>query len=466
MKKFMGSDFLLTNEKGAELYNCIAKGQPIYDYHCHLSAKDIAEDRHFSNIGELMLEGDHYKWRIMRAAGVPETKISDRNTPYKDKFLAFAEILPYFIGNPIYHWTHLELQKYFKIREPLSDKTAERIWSEANEQISEERISARSLITSSNVELIATTDDPIDNLAWHGIIKQNEDFNTRVVPAFRPDQVLKIDAPDFKNYLLALGKSKNTVISSLDDLLEVLGKRIDFFAANGCRLADHGMERAPLLRGTYTEAKTVLAKVLAGGELTLEEAEKYRFYMLSFFAGEYTKRNWAMQLHFSPLRNCNTKLFNQLGPDCGVDSVGDPISAQNLKVLFDEIELAAGMPKTILYSMNPSAYYILASMAGNFQGGSVGKMQLGAPWWMLDHRDGILEQLRLLANTGGLGLFVGMLTDSRSFLAYVRHDYFRRVLCSLIGEWVEAGEVPDDSELLGNLVKGVCVENARLYFAM
>lgn len=466
MTEFMGSDFLLNNSKGVELYNHFAKQQPIYDYHCHLSPKEIAEDKSFTNIGELWLEGDHYKWRVMRAAGISEEKITGKNTSFEEKFRAFAQVLPYFIGNPIYHWAHMELQKYFGIHEPLSAATVDKIWNEANEKIASGGFTARSLITFSNVELIATTDDPGDDLKYHPQIKQIDNFPTRVVPTFRPDKVVNWVATGDHEYLTRLGESENTVIDSLDELLVVLGKRMDHFHNMGCRIADHGLGSVPAVRGTYDEVKTIFVKVSKGGTPAPEEIEKYQYFMLYFFGCEYSKRGWTMQMHFSPIRNCNTKLFKQLGPDCGVDSVGDMISAQSLRQLCDEIECETGMPKTIFYTMNPSAYYILATMAGNFQGGVPGKIQLGTAWWMLDHHDGIMEQLRILASTGSLGYFVGMLTDSRSFLSYARHDYFRRVLCTLIGEWVQKGEVPDDPEMLGKIVRGICVENARAYFQM
>lgn len=466
MKQFMGSEFLINNTKGAELYTRYAKHQPIYDYHCHLSAKEIAENRKFTNIGELWLEGDHYKWRVMRAAGVPEEKITGKNTSYEEKFRAFAEVLPNFIGNPIYHWAHMELQRYFDIHEPLSATTVDKIWNEANAKLASEDFTARSLIASSNVELIATTEDPADELQWHAKIKQIKDLNTRVVPTFRPDKVVNWNGSGSCEYVAKLGEGENIDISSLDDLLFVLGKRMDYFQNMGCRSADHGLESIPAVRGSYDEVKKIFAKLIEGGMLEPDKIEKYQYFMLHFFACEYSKRGWTMQMHISAMRNNNTKLFKQLGTDCGADSVGEAVDGKSLQQLFDGIELEVGMPKTILFTMNPSAYYILATMAGNFQGGVPGKIQLGPAWWMLDHRDGIIEQLRILANTGGLGFSVGMLTDSRSFLSYARHDYFRRILCSLIGEWVEEGEVPDEAEMLGKIVGGICVENARRFFCM
>lgn len=466
MKDFMGPDFLLTNNKGKELFELYAKNEPIYDFHCHLNARDIAEDQEFKTIGELWLAGDHYKWRAMRAAGIPETLITGSETSQKDKFMAFAKVLPYFVGNPLYHWAHLELQKYFGINTPLSAATAGRIWEEANARIAGGGFTARTLISSSNVELVATTEDPKDDLPWHARLKNVQDFNIRVVPTFRPDKLINISAADFTEYLESLGDSAHIRITALDDLLAVLKNRMDWFAQNGCRIADHSLETIPPVRGSFADAQAALGKIKAGVSLTDIEVEKYRYFMLQYLGMEYAKRGWVMQLHFSALRNNNSKLYSQLGPDCGVDSVGDSLAPQALGHLFDGIERETGMPKTILYTLNPAAYYMMATMAGNFQGGMAGKIQIGASWWFLDHRDGITEQLKILANTGGLGYFVGMLTDSRSFLSYARHDYFRRILCSLIGGWVEDGEVPDDAELLKMLIRGISVENARQYFQM
>ncbi|MBP2656402.1 MAG: uronate isomerase, partial [Firmicutes bacterium] len=428
MKQFVGKDFLLTNKTGMELYGLYAKSQPIYDFHCHLSPQDIAEDKRYSDISELWLADDHYKWRIMRAYGIPEELITGKATSPQEKFKAFAEALPAAVGNPIYHWSHMELNNYFGIHEPLSGKSSDRIWRETTEKIQSEGFSAQALIARSNVELIATTDDPTDDLKWHLMIANIKDFATRVVPTWRPDKAVAIASPGFMDYLEKLASSANATIGSFDEYLDVLRKRMDFFETVGCRSADHGIVALPSVQGNYNDAKATFNKVLAKVRLQEEEVEKFTFHMLSFFGCEYSRRGWVMQLHLSAVRNQNTKLFDKLGPDCGVDSSGDPVTALALGRLFDEIEKAEGMPKTVLYTLNPTAYYVLATMAGNFSGGIRGKMQLGAAWWMLDHRDGMREQLRILANTGVLGLFIGMLTDSRSFLSYVRHDYFRRVL--------------------------------------
>ncbi|NTV90660.1 MAG: glucuronate isomerase, partial [Clostridiales bacterium] len=370
----------------------------------------------------------------------------------------------FFIGNPIYHWVHMELGRYFGIKVPLSGTSANQVWEEANAGIREGDFTACSLITAAKVEFAATTDDPSSNLEWHERIAGLEDFKTSVVPTWRPDKVLDITSVDYVAYLEGLAYTENMNISSLDELLELLIKRMDFFEARGCCIADHALTGIPSVSATYNEAKAIFTKKIAGVGIGEEEAEKFKFYMLYYFGCEYSGRNWAMQLHLSTIRNQNTRLFKLLGPDSGLDSCGEPVNISDLRSLFDRIEMDCGMPKTILYTMNPAAYYPLATLASSFTGSIPGKIQLGAAWWMMDHRDGITEQLKIFANTGGLGLHVGMLTDSRSLLSYVRHDYYRRILCSLIGEWVHDGEVPDDDELLETLIKGVCLNNARRYF--
>jgi glucuronate isomerase len=466
MKDFISDDFLLCNEIGQTLYDKYAKNQNVFDFHCHLNPKDIAEDRRFDSIGELMLEGDHYKWRLMRAFGIPEKLVTGKDVSFKDKFLAFAKALPSFIRNPVYHWVHMELKRYFGIQVPLSEETAEQIWEQANEKLKDNYFSAHSLITNSNVEFLATTDDPSSSLEWHRKISTTDNFKTRVVPTWRPDKILDLTANSYLEYLDELASKASMQVRSLDDLLTLLKKRMDFFAMSGCCIADHGLENAPSVRGSFEEAKAIFAGRLAGTVPGQEALEKFKYYMLFFFGCEYSARSWVMQLHLSVIRNRNTRLFKALGPDCGVDSVGDPVDIRALAQLFDDVEKECGMPKTITYTMNPSSWYPLATLAGSFAGSIPGKMQLGAAWWMLDHRDGIKQQLKVLANTGGLGLSVGMLTDSRSFLSYVRHDYYRRILCSVVGEWVEHGEMPDDEALLEKTIKGVCLNNARKYFAI
>lgn len=463
MSSFIGDNLLISNNKGLELYEKYARDLPIYDYHCHLSPEEIANDKVFYDIGELMLKGDHYKWRIMRATGIPEQFITG-NASYKDKFKAYAKALSFAIGNPLYTWTHMELKRFFNITEPLTEKSADSIYEEANRKMADGSYSARNLIAQSNVYLIATTDDPADNLEYHEKISKIEGFETKVVPTFRPDFLCNPNKAGYKEYVEKLGATEGTEISTFDDLIWVLNKRMNYFSERNCRIADHGISYVPDCECTPEEAKCIFQKALSESGLSKEEEDKFLVYMLELFACEYSRRGWVMQIHMSPLRNQNTSLFKKVGPDSGIDSVGDVVSASALGTLFDRVESECLMPKTILYTLNPSAYYVLSTMAGNFSCGSPGKIQLGAAWWFCDHKDGIEEQLRIFANTGVLGYFNGMLTDSRSFTSYVRHDYFRRIFCSLVGQWVENGEYPDDDEMLKGIVEGVCFENAKKYF--
>lgn len=463
MKAFMGDDFLLKNKTGRELYNAYAKELPIYDYHCHLVAKEIAENKAFYDVGEILLKGDHYKWRIMRACGIDEDLITG-NASWKDKFYAYAKALSSAIGNPLYHWTHMELKKYFGIDKPLNEKTAPEIYEAANKKMADGSFTARNLIKISNVYLIATTDDPADDLKWHKKIVNLKDFETKVVPTFRPDFVCSPLKEGFLDYIKLLGETEKQEIISFEVLLTVLEKRLDYFESMGCKIADHGIKNIPDEHGSYEEAKQIFEKTISEFSISEIEAEKYLFYMLTYFAGEYVKRDFTMQIHMSVIRNQNSKVYKMLGADNGIDSSGDVASAISLGRIFNQMETTTGTPKTILYSLNPTSSYVLSTMLGNFAGGISGKMQLGAAWWFCDHRDGILEQLKTLANTGVLGNFVGMLTDSRSFISYVRHDYFRRIFCSLIGEWAEEGEIPLDEEYLSEVVKQVCFYNAKQYF--
>jgi glucuronate isomerase len=465
MKSFFDENFLLTNNTAIKLYDQFAKNLPIYDYHCHLSPQEIAEDKAFFDVGELMLKCDHYKWRIMRACGIDEALITG-NASFKDKFIAYAKALSLSIGNPLYHWTHMELKQYFGINEPLTEKNAASIYETANKMMADGSFSARNLIKRSNVYLIATTDDPADNLSWHQKISEIKGFETKVVPTFRPDLVCNPLKEGYSDYIKRLGATENTEINTFEDLIMVLTKRLDLFERIGCRIADHGIANIPNYEGTYDDAETVFEKVLSNKNIDALEAEKFLFYMLTFFAGEYTKRGFAMQIHMSVIRNQNSALFHNLGADCGIDSAGDVVSAISIGKLFDKIESTTKMPKTIVYSLNPTSYYVLSTMAGNFAGGIAGKMQFGAAWWFCDHRDGITQQLKVLASTGVIGQFIGMLTDSRSFISYARHDYFRRIFCSLVGEWVENGEVPYDLEYLEGIIKGVCFDNAKRYFGI
>ena len=460
MKAFYGKDCFLHTESAVRLYEK-AKDYPIFDYHCHLSPKQIAEDAVFENIGVLWLGGDHYKWRLMRADGIEERLITG-DASWRDKFLAFASVVPKMAGNPIYHWLHMELKAYFGIAKPLNSRTAPEIWEETLKQMSDGSFSARKLILRSNVETIFTTDDPCDDLAYHKQIKE-EGFAVRVLPTFRPDiLVAGLLRPDFTVSIERLGKAAGTAIRSFEDLLPAFESRLDYFAAAGCRASDLSLGSLPAENASKKEAKAAFEAVLSGKPVSSREAEGYTDYMLRHFAGLLDRRDMVMQLHLAAMRNNNTALFNLCGPDCGNDSVGEPVSVPALRRVLDEMNLAGSLPKMIVYTLNANSTYEIATMLGNFQGKSEGRLILGAAWWFCDHRDGITEQLKASASTGLLGSFTGMLTDSRSFTAYPRHDYFRRILCDIVGKWVEDGEY--DPSAADDLIADVCIRNARKYF--
>lgn len=466
MKKFMDDNFLLESEIAEELYHKYAKEMPIYDYHCHLSPKEIYEDKKFKNITEAWLGGDHYKWRAMRSNGIEEKYITGNSEDY-DKFLAWAKTLPKALGNPLYHWTHLELQRYFGITETLSEKTAKIIWEKANKLIEQNDFSARSLIIKSNVKVICTTDDPIDNLEYHIKLKEDKNFDVKVLPTFRPDKAVEIKKDDFISWIEKLKNVSGKEINNYSDLKNILTTRIDFFHEVGCRISDHGLIDVPYSENTDEEVSKIFLKALNKLEITKLEENKYKSNMLNFFGKEYAKRNWTMQIHFGALRNNNTNMFKKLGADTGFDSVNDSNVAYEISRILDSLEKENSLPKTILYTLNPKDNYVLGTMLGNFQGeGIKGKIQFGSGWWFNDNKDGMIEQMKALGNLGLLGNFVGMLTDSRSFLSYTRHEYFRRIMCNLIGQWVENGEYPYDEEMLEEIIKGISFNNSRDYFGI
>lgn len=455
---FMDKNFLLDTETARKLYFETAEKLPIYDYHCHLSPREIAEDKKYETITEIWLGGDHYKWRFMRSMGVDESYITGDKSDF-EKFEKYCECIGYAFGNPLYHWSHLELQRYFGIYTPISKKSTVEIWEKANDALS--RFSAQKAINDSNVDLIGTTDDPFDSLEYHKIIKESGKLKTRVVPTFRPDKAVNIDAPDFKKYI-----EKNGV-TSLEGLKKALSERLDVFVSLGSRISDHGMVTVPYLIKSEGEVEKIFNKAMAGDTLSSDESEAYRTNVLLYLAREYKKRDVVMQLHVSAIRNNNTKMFKKLGPDTGFDSIGVFSLAEKLSRFLDTLEIEDNLPKTILYSLNPGDNYMLATMLGNFQGGGIkGKIQLGSAWWFNDHLDGMREQLKALESEGALAAFVGMTTDSRSFLSYPRHEYFRRILCQRIGEKVEKGEFANDGELLSEIVADVCYNNAKNYFNM
>lgn len=466
MKKFLDENFILQTETAQKLYHEYAKDMPIYDYHCHLSPQEIYEDKTYTNITEIWLYGDHYKWRFMRSSGVPEELCTGNGSDY-DKFMAYAKAVQYAIGNPLYHWSHLELQRFFDIDLVLNEKNAPEIWERANKKIAEGGFSARNLIAKSNVDCIGTTDDPADTLEYHFLLQKDDSFKTRVVPTFRPDNAVNIEKPTFADYIKTLGASYDKEIKNFDELKDVLGLALDRFASAGSKISDHAFETIPYVEGTEAEANAVFQKALNGEAVSEKEIDLYKTVLMLFFGKEYAKREFVMQLHIGALRNNNTRMFNKLGPDKGYDSIHDLEVAKTLSRFMDALATEDLLPKTILYTLNPKDNFVLGTMLGNFQGDGIrGKIQFGSAWWFNDHKDGMEEQMKALANLGALSAFVGMLTDSRSFLSYPRHEYFRRILCNILGNWVEDGEFPAEWDTLKQIVQDICFNNAKNYFKM
>ncbi|WP_319481554.1 glucuronate isomerase [uncultured Draconibacterium sp.] len=460
----MDKDFLLQTDVAKELYHNHAAKMPIFDYHCHINPQEIAEDKEYENITQLWLYGDHYKWRGMRTNGVAE-KYCTGNASDWEKFEKWAETVPHTLRNPLFHWTHLELKKFFGIDKVLSPATAREIWEECNAKLQTPEYSCRGIIKMANVHTICTTDDPVDSLEYHRAIKA-DGFETAVLPAWRPDKAMAVEnATTYNAYLSELEEAANMNIKSFGDLMDALDDRHEFFHLNGCRLSDHGVET--VLAEDYTEAEIekIFIKVRKGGELTNEEVVKFKSCMLYEFGIMDHSRGWTQQFHIGALRNNNTRLFKKLGADVGFDSIGDFDIARPLSRLLDRLDMENKLSKTILYNLNPRDNELIATMIGNFQDGSVpGKMQFGSGWWFLDQKDGMEKQMQALSNLGLLSRFVGMLTDSRSYLSYTRHEYFRRTLCNLLGNDVENGEIPYDMELLGSMVENICFNNAKAYF--
>ncbi len=448
---FINDHFMLKTETARKLFAAV-KDLPIIDYHCHLSPKMIAEDYRFRNAFDLFLGGDHYKWRQMRTNGIDEEYITGGADEY-EKFKAFASIMPYLIGNPLYHWTHLELSRYFGITETLDERSCKRIWDKVNECLAKPEFSAQNLIKRSNVEIICTTDDPADTLEYHAAL---HDFPTKILPTFRPDKAVEIGKETFLPYM------ENVGITSYEQLEAWIVERIHYFDSFGCRLSDHALEYVPFAIG---DPKAAFDKKRRGEALTAEEIDAFKTAVLKICAREYTRLDWTMQLHIGALRNNNRKMYEKLGPDTGFDSINDLCIAEKLSAFMDHLEYEDALPKTILYTLNPKDNYVLGTMLGNFQKAPTpGKIQFGSGWWFNDQRDGMVEQMKALANLGTLSRFVGMLTDSRSFVSYPRHEYFRRIMCNLIGQWVEDGEYPADEERLYEIVRGISYYNAKNYF--
>ena len=464
MKKFMDKDFLLETETAKHLYHDFAAKMPIIDYHCHLVPREIYEDIRFDNIAQVWLGADHYKWRQMRSNGVEEKYITG-DASDREKFQKWAETLEMAIGNPLYHWSHLELQRYFGYEGHLCGETAQEVWDLCNEKLKEENMSARGLIKQSNVQIVCTTDDPVDTLEWHIKLKEDETFDVQVKPTWRPDKAVNIDKPDYLDYLAKLEAAAEMEIKTYDALVEALYKRMDFFNEVGCCVSDHGLDYVMYRPYNKEEVDAIFERRLNGEELTSEEALKFKTALLVALGKNYNRLNWVVQLHYGVRRDLNRKIFNALGPDAGIDSINDnaPIGqlAQYLNALAETNEL----PRTIIYSLNPIDNAAIGTVIGCFQDSStVGKIQQGSAWWFNDNKTGMIDQMTSLANLSLLGNFVGMLTDSRSFLSYTRHEYFRRIMCNLVGGWVENGEYPNDDRLLQRIVEGISYRNTVRYF--
>ncbi len=464
MKPFMDKNFLLQTKTAEWLYHDHASKMPIYDYHCHLSAQEIAEDKQYDNLGEIWLGGDHYKWRALRTNGIDESFVTG-NASWKDKFDQWAETVPQTLRNPLYHWTHLELQRYFDIDTLLCPETATEIFEACTEKLRSPEYSARNLMRMMNVKLVCTTDDPIDDLKWHKQIA-TDGFEIKVLPTFRPDKAMNLsDSVAWKSYIKTLESKSNCTIANLDSLLAAIDQRHDYFHSVGCRLSDHGVAYVPDAVATSAELEEIFAAAMRGESIGLAEREKFEAFFL-FEVGKLNhKRGWVQQFHVGVFRNNNSRLFEALGPDTGFDSIADYRQGPGLIRLLDRLDSSNQLTKTILYNINPSDNELMATMIGNYQDGSFpGKIQWGSGWWFLDQKEGMEKQMNALSSLGLLSRFVGMLTDSRSFLSYPRHEYFRRILCNLIGTDVENGEIPEDRALLGQMVENICFNNAHDFF--
>jgi glucuronate isomerase len=464
MKKFLDENFLLGSEAAQRLYHEYAKEMPVIDYHCHLSPREIAADHRFANLTQAWLSGDHYKWRAMRTNGVEEGYCTGEK-PDWEKFQKWAETVPYTLRNPLYHWTHLELQRYFEIDEVLNGRTARKIYDHCTEKLQAAGYSVRNLLRKMNVQAVCTTDDPVDTLEYHRQLRQ-DGFEIPILPAFRPDNAMNVDHPErFNQYIKKLEAATNVAISSFNDYLFALENRHDFFSSMGCTVSDHGLEEMYAEEFTGWEVETIFNKVRGGKELNETERRKFKSAMLVHFAEWDWEKGWVQQFHLGALRNNNSRMTQRLGPDTGWDSIGDFSQGRALGRFLDRLDKEDKLAKTILYNLNPADNELIATMIGNFNDGSVaGKVQFGSAWWFLDQKDGMTRQLNTLSNMGMLSRFVGMLTDSRSFLSFPRHEYFRRILCNLFGEEITNGELPNDMEWIGKVVRDICYYNARQYF--
>lgn len=468
MKDFMDDDFLLTTETAKKLYHEHAKNMPIIDYHCHLQPKEIYEDKKFRNLAEVWLGagdryGDHYKWRSLRARGYEEDSISGPDDDYK-KYLQFVESMPYFVGNPLYHWSHLEMRRYFGIYDIINKDNAKKIWDEANKKL--ETLTAREMMYKFKVDTVCTTDDPVDSLEWHKLMNEDKTLKVHVRPAFRPDKAINVELSWFESWVNQLAGVVGYKINNLNDLCKALAERIDFFHEMGSRLSDHALDVVHYAPATYEEANAVFLKGMKHEKITTEEEDKYKGYILVFLGKEYHKHGWTQQYHIGALRNNSKSMLKKIGPDTGFDAIEDQVYMEKLSLLLGALDETDELPKTILYCLNPRDNYALTVLAGCFQKEGVkGRVQVGTAWWFLDQQDGMRQNLETLMQVGLIAQSVGMLTDSRSFLAYPRHEYYRRLLCQMLGNLVESGQYPaSELDTLGKIVEDVCYNNAKEYF--
>ncbi|MEH7415215.1 glucuronate isomerase [Neobacillus drentensis] len=464
MKNFMDQHFLLNTKTAVKLYENAAAEAPIFDFHCHLDPKEVWENKSYENITQIWLGGDHYKWRTMRMHGIGERYITGDASDW-EKFEKWAETVPYLIGNPVYHWTHLELQMFFGIDKVLSPETAREIWEECNEKLQKPEFSARGLIERSNVKFIGTTDDPISTLEYHQLLKNDETFNTMIAPTFRPDGALFIERPTFTSWIEKLADASGIKTDSLDGFLNALKQRVEYFHEHGGRASDHDIQKMEYVEITKQEVEAIFNKRVSGEQLSNEELIAYRIFLLKELGKMYAEKQWVMQLHMGAMRNNNTRMKELLGTDVGFDSVGEANMAEGLSRFLDALDQENALPRTVLFNLNQKDNVVLAGMMGNFyEEGVPGKVQLGSGWWFVDHIDGMERQMKDYANVGVLSHFIGMLTDSRSFLSYARHDYFRRILCNILGDWVEKGLAPNDLNHMEKMVRNICFDNAEQFF--
>ncbi|WP_223593083.1 glucuronate isomerase [Neobacillus bataviensis] len=464
MKAFLDKHFLLNSETAVQLYENAVTGLPIFDFHCHLNPQEVWENIPYENITQVWLGGDHYKWRLMRMHGISERYITGDASDW-EKFAAWAETVPSIIGNPLYHWTHMELKMFFGIEKTLSPETAREIYDECNEKLKEPDFRPRAFIERSNVKFIGTTDDPVSTLEYHKLLKNDDSFKAIIAPTFRPDGALFIERPIFGDWIKKLSEVSAIEVNSLDTFLQALKQRVDFFHENGGRASDHDIQKMEYVETTMEDVEKIFNKRISGEQLSNNELVSYRAFLLKELGKMYAEKQWVMQLHMGALRNNNTRMKEFIGPDTGFDSVGEANFAEGLSRFLDALDKENALPRTILFNLNAKDNVVLAGMMGNFyEEGIPGKVQLGSGWWFLDHIDGMEKQMKDFANVGLLSHFIGMLTDSRSFLSYARHDYFRRILCNILGEWVEKGLAPNNMAFLEQMVRNIGYYNAKKYF--